>query len=236
MKLSTELMERLNATDGKGYKFHIPKAREGKDRKNEVIGVLKELGAENIIHVGACGHLRSIQEQLDRKVWFHDMLCANFKNVIGTDINREAIDFLTGLGKEKLYDKDATADGVFLREELEKGISKDGESVILLPEVLEHIEAPISFLKRIKENFKGFYIIITVPNAFGTWVISDVLKHNYETINSDHKYQFTPFTLLKVAALAGVEIEELRFCDYSIAGKILRKPIISNTLLLKGKL
>lgn len=235
MKISKELLEEIKASDGHLYKLHVPKTREGKDRKSEVIDVLKEMECENIIHVGACGHLDGIKKQLDNKVWFHDKICANFKNVIGTDINSEAVDYLKKLGKEGLYDKDATIEGAFLKEELGKN-AKEGKSAILLPEVLEHIEAPTVFLRKLKENFKGFYIVITVPNAFGTWVISNVLKHNYEPINSDHKYQFTPFTLLKAAALAELEIEELRFCDYSIAGKILKKPIISNTLLLKGKL
>lgn len=235
MKITKELLEDVKASDGHLYKLYIPKTREGKDRKSEVIDVLKEAQCENIIHVGACGHLNKIKKQLDNNVWFHDKICASFKNVIGTDINSEAIDFLTRLGKKGLYDKDATVDGLFLKEKLGENAG-GGKSAILLPEVLEHIEDPFTFLRKLKENFEGFYIIITVPNAFGTWVISNVFKHNYELINSDHKYQFTPFTLLKAAALAGIETEELRFCDYTVAGKILRKPIISNTLLLKGKL
>lgn len=234
MKISKKLLDEVKAGDGHLFKFQIPKTRYGKDRKSEVIEVLKEIHCENVIHVGACGHLNSIKKQLERGVWFHDRICSNFKNVIGTDINEEAVDYLAGIGKKRLYSKDATVDGAFLKEELGKNAEK-GEFAVLLPEVLEHIENPIEFLKELKDTFGGYHIIITVPNAFGTWVITNVLKHNYETINSDHKYWFTPFTLLKIAAMAGIEIEELRFCDYSIAGKIFKKPIISNTLLLKGK-
>lgn len=62
MKLTEELIKGINATDGKTCEFSIPRTREGKDRKEELISVLKENHIENIIHVGACGHLNSIQK------------------------------------------------------------------------------------------------------------------------------------------------------------------------------
>ena len=236
MKVPKELIEEIKSSDGHLYKLHIPKTKEGKDRKNEVIQVLKELECENIIHVGACGHLKGIQRQLEKGTWFHAKLCSNFKNVIGTDINGQAIEYLVNQGKKRLYNKDVIIDSEMLKNEIERKKAEGSKNAILLPEVLEHIEEPYIFLRNLKENYKGYYIVITVPNAFGTWVFFDILRHNYERINSDHKYWFTPFTLLKIAILSGVEIEELRFCDYSITGKILKKPIIANTLLLIGRL
>lgn len=232
MEISKAILEEVKSSDGHLCDFFIPKTREGKDRKNEVIDVLKKLGCENIIHVGACGHLKGIQKQLDANKWFHDKLCLHFKNVIGTDINKEAVAYLIGQGKKNLYDIDITADGLSVKQ-----LFKANEGgCILLPEVLEHIEEPYDFLRKVRKNFNGYHIVITVPNAFGTWVLTNILNHNYEKINTDHKYWFTPFTLLKVAALAGIEVKELRFCDYSIMTKILKKPILANTLLLVGKL
>lgn len=235
MKITKEVKETLKTTDGHSYKFNIDISREGIDRKNQMIKVLKKINCENIIHIGCCGHLNNIQRQLDNGTWFHDMLCDNFDNVIGTDINKEAIDFLINKGKKRVYARDAISDSVKLIEELErKKIS--GETAIILPEVLEHIDNPINFLKNLKERYPNNYIIITVPNAFGTWVMKGTVIHNYELINSDHKYWFTPYTLIKNMAEAGIDVTDLMFCDWSIITKLLKKPILSNTLLALGKM
>lgn len=116
MEISEAILKEIKSSDGHLCKFHIPKTRKGKDRKSEVIDVLKKLGCENIIHVGACGHLKGIQKQLDENSWFHDKLCSNFKNVIGTDINKEAVAYLVGQGKKNLYDIDITVDGLRIKQ------------------------------------------------------------------------------------------------------------------------
>lgn len=237
MIISEDVKKTLVMTDGHMFRFSISTSREGKDRKRQVIDVLKELNADNIIHIGCCGHLANIKRQLDNGTWFHDMLCEHFANVIGTDINEEAVNYLLSMDKRRIYAKDAITDSVDLIKEL-NGENKmgGGDNAIILPEVLEHIENPILFLAKLKECYEGAYIVITVPNAFGTWVIKDVIRHNYEVINSDHKYWFTPYTLLKQMTMAGISIIDLQFCDWSIMTKLFKRPMMCNTLLAVGKL
>jgi hypothetical protein len=83
----------------------------------------------------------------------------------------------------------------------------------LLGEVVEHIDDPVSFLKKIRENLKDTVekVIITVPYAFGLrQMFSGLFKK--ERINSDHRYWFTPYTIAKICFEAGIYPEELLFC------------------------
>ena len=239
MKIDAFIREKLSKTDGEMVDFKIPRSRDGKDRRSEMLLLLKEYNVENIIHVGCCGHLNNLDSQLKSGRWFHGMLCDNFKNVIGTDINKQAVNYLLEKqmgGITRIYDKDAVQESDELKKELYTCFSENKETAIILPEVLEHIEDPVSFLKMIKKSYEGMYIMISVPNCFGTWVLSDVVRSNVEKINSDHKYWFSPYTLLKVASLAEIEVRSLHFCDYSIFTKIVKGNILANTLLLVGKL
>jgi hypothetical protein len=83
----------------------------------------------------------------------------------------------------------------------------------LLGEVVEHIDNPVSFLKKIRENLMDTVekVIITVPYAFGLrQIFSGLFKK--ERINSDHRYWFTPYTIAKTCFEAGIYPEDLLFC------------------------
>ena len=236
MKIDDSMREKLLKTGGGLVKFEIPRSREGKDRKSELILLLKEYNVENIIHVGCCGHYKNLNDYLKNGGWLHGMLCDNFKNVIGTDIDKKSVDYLLERGCKRIYDKDAAYESDALWKELYTGFVKDKETAIIVPEVLEHMEDPLAFLKMIKKSYAGAYIMIDVPNCFGSWVLSGAIKSNMEKINSDHKWCFSPYTLLKIVTLAEIEILSLHFCDYSILSKIVKGNIFANKLLVVGKL
>ena len=85
---------------------------------------------------------------------------------------------------------------------------------MILGELIEHVDNPVAFLRTIKQKFQGKVnkIIITVPNAFNI-LSAKYMKKNVECINSDHRYWFSPYTLLKVATLSGFYNYELTYAE-----------------------
>ena len=71
---------------------------------------------------------------------------------------------------------------------------------VLLGEIIEHVDNPVDFLKSIKDKFKPFSkkIIITAPNAYSYTHVLSYIENNVELINSDHRFWFTPYTILKL--------------------------------------
>jgi hypothetical protein len=114
---------------------------------------------------------------------------------------------------------------------------------IVAGEVLEHIDDPVMFLKSIREKYGACTerIIITVPNALSYTNFRFALR-NIEMINSDHRFWFTPFTLMKVATEAGIEVEDYDLCGddhpgfFSVKWWLKDKPLFRNRIVLRGKL
>jgi hypothetical protein len=66
--------------------------------------------------------------------------------------------------------------------------------VILIPEVLEHVDNVAEFLKKV--NTKQGTLIITTPDAFLLQKRSEYVDGNFvEIVHPDHNCYYTPFTL-----------------------------------------
>lgn len=80
-------------------------------------------------------------------------------------------------------------------------------------EVSEHIDNPVDFLRSIRENMAPAPSELLLPfrmrSAYADLRVS--LK-NLEMINSDHRFWFTPFTLMKVVRQAGITVEGFDLC------------------------
>lgn len=89
---------------------------------------------------------------------------------------------------------------VFCRDLTCEDIPLDGDQpydYLLLGEILEHVDDPVDFLQKIRaRHFPNVIerILLTVPNALreSNYRAS---KHNFERVNSDHRYWFTPYTI-----------------------------------------
>lgn len=205
-------------------------------RREGTIEILKKMGAVNIIHIGCCGHLHNIKKQIKNNSHFHKLLIQNFKKVIGFDIEEKAVNCLNSFGINDIYAKNFVEDVA----EVDKIISEkfNGEPyIVLLPEVLEHIANPVQFLEKITEHHgkSKNRIVISVPNAYGFGRVCDALIHNRECINMDHKYMFTPTTILKVMCMAGIIPEEIQFLDLYKYSRIFKKPMLGNTIVAVGR-
>lgn len=74
--------------------------------------------------------------------------------------------------------------------------------VILCGEVLEHLSNPGWFLTRLRRQFSGVLVVISVPNALST-VGRDSLAKGIENVNIDHVAWYSPRTVRTLLERAG---------------------------------
>jgi 2-polyprenyl-3-methyl-5-hydroxy-6-metoxy-1,4-benzoquinol methylase len=163
---------------------------------------------KSVIHVGCCNHLPLIDQMIKEKRWAHSRLCDITKRCFGVDIAEDSVNYLRDkLGFKDLVSADITKDNI-------PELNKNNWDYMLIPEVLEHIDNPVSFLNSIREKYQNNVqkLVISVPNAFAFENIN-LAYSNTECINSDHRYWFSPYTLAKVITQAGFKVDSYFMVD-----------------------
>ncbi len=161
---------------------------------------------KNIIHLGCCDHIPLIENKIKTNTWLHARIDKMANECLGIDNNENGVEYLkTQLNYKKIIYADITKDEIIQLKEKKW-------DYIILGELLEHIDNPVTFLSIIREKYKNYIneIIITVPNALHYQNFNNAKKH-YEYINSDHRFWFTPYTLGKILNKAGFIIKEFCF-------------------------
>lgn len=231
MKISKEIKQYLN-----GNKFDsglsIPisnKYDQLKNRRNFIIQFVKN---KKVIHLGCCDHKPVIRDKIKDNSWMHKIITENSKECIGIDIEKDTVEYVRSEFKyENIIYGDIT-DKKKIKEVVDNKFD-----IMVMGEILEHVDNPVLFLKQIRENYKNniSQILITVPNAFSYRNMKSV-KENSEVINSDHRYWFTPYTLAKIISLAGYKVDEFFFTDEmhnrtGLKAKLLVIPFLKQKLL-----
>ncbi|MBN2201926.1 hypothetical protein JW777_08240 [bacterium] len=175
-------------------------------RRMDVVESL--VAGKRIIHLGCADHVTSIEKKLARDKWFHKRLADRAERCLGVDINPEGIAVMKGLG----YKDVVLAD--LVRDPLPREIGSTRWDYMILGEIVEHQDNPVSFLNAIREKCHGFVerIVVSAPHAFRHSNFTSALC-NVERINSDHRYWMTPYTLGKIGVRAGLEIEHFQMCQ-----------------------
>lgn len=214
-----------------------------KENLQESINFLKELALhKNVIHIGAVDHQDSIDRKIQKGNWLHQHFMEVADKCVGIDINQEGIEYLKShYGIQNIYCADILKDSLSFLDE-------QNWDIAFLPDVLEHIPDVFSFLQKLHERLKNKceYFCLTVPNAFCLRNIVNAFK-GIEKINSDHKYWFTPYTIGKLMAQAGFEVQEIHYATRGIAKKKKKiedriksfffrsKPCLRDTIILFSK-
>lgn len=181
---------------------------------------------KKIIHLGCTDHIPLIKEKINNNIWFHKRLDDITERCLGVDINEESINYVKDeLGYIDIINYD------IMKDEPSSEILSEQWDYLIMGEILEHVENPTILLSKIKEKLGSSVkrIIITVPNAFGILNFKFALKHQ-ELINTDHKFWFSPYTLGKIAMIAGFEVESFNFC---FPGPLPRRKFFTSFLLKK---
>lgn len=175
---------------------------------NRIDLVTQLCSSKRVIHLGCLDHLPLIKEKVARNQWLHKRITEASAACIGVDINTETRNYVEKeFGITNVIIHDITGSPI-------NEIVKEKWDYAILGELLEHIDNPVNYLTRIKNNYKGSIdkIVITVPNAF----TANTFRAAYESkevINSDHRYWFTPYTIAKVMHEAGIEVDEILFAN-----------------------
>lgn len=192
--------------------------------KNEFIKTISRGG--KIIHFGFTDHLELIDEKIKKGLWLHKQLVDIAEKCIGIDINEKAVRYL----KEKYKLEDIYVLNI-VKDDIPIKIANEKFDYLLLPDVIEHIDNPVYFLKLLKNKFKNVNkFIITIPNAFRWNNFKNNFK-NIECINTDHRFWFTPYTIAKILTVSGFNIERIYFAEQAL--RLSKKAILRNIIIIK---
>lgn len=179
---------------------------------------------KKVVHLGFVDHLPLLEDKIKNGTWLHNQLSEVSEKCIGIDINKDGIKFLQeNYSIQDLYCLDITKD------ELPEEINKESFDYLLLPDIIEHISNPVSFLSALKSKFPNAgSLIITTPNAFCFNNLRSSFK-NIECINTDHRYWFTPYTISKILTDSGYQTTNIMFAEH---GKLSKRRLIKNLALI----
>ena len=203
--------------------------------KMKVVGRLAELKriatSKRVIHFGYCDHLPLVPQKIESGRWLHSILTGVTTECIGLDIDRNAVETLA---------RDYNIENGFafdlFRDAVPSEVSENKWDFLVMGEILEHVDNPVSFLSKIHDTFADSVsnLVITVPNAYDLTGLA-FASSNAECINSDHRYWFTPYTLTKVAYRAGFRLRAVQMCDESRSRwrrfKLRSKPMCASTII-----
>jgi SAM-dependent methyltransferase len=169
--------------------------------------IAPKLKNKKVIHVGCIDHVPLLKERFNSGEWFHQQITDISSKCVGIDINAEGVDYVKKeFGTDNVYCLDITKDPIDI-------LKNEDYDVIILGEVLEHIDNPVEFLSTIRERCQNVeQIIITVPHIISRDRLRDARK-GLEIINSDHRYWFTAYTLAKIMTQAGIYITGIQFAN-----------------------
>lgn len=190
-----------------------------------------------VLHVGFADHVPLIASRVADGSWLHARLSRSASACLGIDINPEAVAVAQSLGFENVRLLDVFA------PEARAALVGSAVDLVLVPDVIEHLPDPAAFLRRLVQCLPMAEFLVTVPNALSLRNAVQAIV-GVERINTDHRAWFSPFTLLKVLADAGLEPQSLHGCPVSasrsVKGRLLRalaqrRPIWSDVLLVTSR-
>jgi hypothetical protein len=162
---------------------------------------------KRVLHVGCLDHPEIIGERVKTETWLHGIISRASDLCIGIDVDCIGYDQVCtelGIGNVQLLDLSKPLEG----EDLSP-LCKIQWDLILCPEILEHITNHQQLLQNLhKLSNSDTILIITGPNAFQFANFVNSLR-GFETINSDHKYWFTFYTLSRMLTANGWKPRQL---------------------------
>lgn len=146
-----------------------------------------------VLDVGCVGQIKNY----NNKEWLHDKIRKISNEVHGVDIEQSGITKLKQMGYL-----------IYHVNELSK-LQKPHYDVIVMGDVIEHVNDPVNFLKFYSDflNDNGV-IIVTTPNSHRVRNFIDILISNDYLLNSEHTMWFCPKTFVEITIRANLMVED----------------------------
>lgn len=226
-----------------GTKFSNGYSLEFKNQPNKIfkrIELVEELVRDKkVLHLGCADHLPLINQKISSNNWLHKRITDSASYCVGIDINKEAIRHCHSLGYNNILNCDIYKDSI--PDEL----SSHYFDYVVIGELLEHVDNPVSFLKQVSAFLENRFseIVVTGPNAL-RWNNTKNSFQQKEVINSDHRFWFTPYTLAKLIVLADLTPLNFWFCmtgginrrNYFYSWFLKRYPAFQDTIIISAKI
>jgi 2-polyprenyl-3-methyl-5-hydroxy-6-metoxy-1,4-benzoquinol methylase len=169
--------------------------------------ILVEISRDKkVLDVGCVGQDR----QIDDEDWLHNKLKRVCKDIDGIDIVQDKIDKL----RERGY-------SVYTADQL--GHLGKRYDVVIMSDILEHVDNPVDFLK----FYSGFLedegiIAVTTPNANRVRNFVEILLNNDYPLNLEHTMWLCPKTFLEIAERAGLDMTDFYWLKEYVPKKQLQ--------------
>lgn len=213
--------------------FSVTPAGPVKPRIDQIIDLVR---GKRVIHVGCCDHKEILEERLAQNMWLHAIVTEHSEACLGVDINKEAIE---------VAKKASGLDNIIYGDVSQGGIAEIHDNqwdIALFADVLEHIPNATNFLSGFVSNYKSNVgsVIISVPNSMRAGNFVSGMKSK-ENINTDHKCEYSPFTICKTMSTSGMVVEDVYFSVFNnetgLRAWVFRKfPYFSHTILVSASL
>jgi SAM-dependent methyltransferase len=169
------------------------------ERIQTILGLIK---GPRVLHVGCCGTYFP-KDALERQQWIHQFLVDQGNQILGGDINEDALETMRLQGFEVMY-LDAQA------------IPAQGEQfdTIIAGELIEHLENPGAFLRGCHNRLKcDGRLVISTPNVFTPMnFLGNIAKYD-RWANPEHTCWYDPQTIASLLDRCGFCLKELKFVD-----------------------
>ncbi len=162
--------------------------------KKELIAALIDKDSV-VLDVGFWGQGTSIKDPS----WPHRFLMAQTKKVYGIDIDYDE----SSLPQDPSFYKKGNA------EEFDFGMQFN---VIFAGDLIEHLSNPGSFLVSCKKNLTpNGRLILTTPNCFNLFNLTEKISKYEPTVNKDHTMYFNSRTLKKLLEKNGFSVTDISY-------------------------
>lgn len=174
---------------------------------NRIDFILDQCIDKRILHIGFSDHPFTL-EKISNGSLLHLQIQKITNSVMGLDIDKNTIRQYREITK----DENVVYGDITLQYPLEATDFKP--EIILLSEVLEHLEEPYKAIEVLYKSFPGgTKVLVTVPN----YTSLDCLAASFnktESIHPLHHWYFSPYTLRRLFDDKRFELEQLHFGMY----------------------
>lgn len=162
---------------------------------------------KNVLNVGAAGGVNTKEGYLPHNEtnWLHSRIIENARNVVGTDIDDEAIKHARKYGYN------------IINENCEDMKLSQKYEIILMSDVIEHLNAPVIAINNLIDNHltDDGTLIITTPNGTAANNFIRSISRKNLNIYYDHMAIYYPEHFQAICDRFGYTLKKIYFFDFT---------------------